>query len=51
MTRRGKPVAVLLSISEYNRLKEPQKRPLEDLYRFRENFDPDEDCFEGLRDQ
>lgn len=51
LTRHGKPVAILLSIAEYNALKKPKKGLLEDLHRFRKNFDPDEDCFEGLRDR
>lgn len=51
LTRHGRPVAVLLSIAEYHALKKPKHGLLEALYRFRKEFEPDEDCFEELRDQ
>lgn len=51
LTRHGKPVAVLLSIAEYNALKKPKQKLMESLSLFRKNLAPDEDCFEGIRDR
>jgi prevent-host-death family protein len=54
LTRRGKPVAVLLSIQAYRRLAEPKVK-FRDAYRaFREAYpepDIEPDVFEGTRDR
>lgn len=54
LTRRGKPVAVLLSISEYERLSQKSTDFRKALLKFREgiNIDADitDDDFEDLRD-
>ncbi len=56
LTRRGKPVAVLLSIEEYQRLTGKQKDFWTALTDFRQSFEPDEEGgisgqeFEGIRD-
>jgi len=56
LTRRGKPVAVLLSVHEYRRLTAPQGGFWEGLQEFRRNYDLEEmwregDPFEGVRDR
>jgi len=56
LTRRGKPVAVLLSVHEYQRLTEPKGGFGKALREFREKYDLEEmwkdgDPFEGVRDR
>lgn len=56
LTRHGKPVAVLLSISQYQKLVSPPKNFWASLSAFREAADPDcllsaNDDFPGHRDQ
>jgi antitoxin Phd len=55
LTRRGKPVAVLLSIEEYRRLTASKKNFWNALSRFRDGTDLQQlnigpEIFEGLRD-
>lgn len=55
LTRRGKPVAVLLSVEEYRRLLAGQKTFWEAYSEFRDRLDPhrldiEPEIFEGLRD-
>jgi antitoxin Phd len=55
-TRRGKPVAVLLSVEEYERLRPRQGGFYESLMKWREEADleaiwADGDPFEGVRDR
>lgn len=52
LTRHGKPVAVLLSIAEYELLKQKQTNAFWDaLMKFRESMVEDETCFDDLRDK
>ena len=56
LTRRGKPVAVVLSIHEYRRLTTPKGGFWEALMEFRRTHDLEEiwregDPFEGVRDR
>ncbi len=54
-TRRGRPVAVLLSVGEYRRLR-GERKDFWDVYtEFRDSVDPEDlgigsEVFEGLRD-
>lgn len=51
LTRHGKPVAVLLSIAEYEALKQRQEPSFWDtLMEFRKSWAGDETCFDNLRD-
>ena len=55
LTRRGKPVAVLLSVGEYRRLLEGKKTFWDAYSEFRDRRDPrwlgiEQEVFEGLRD-
>jgi prevent-host-death family protein len=55
LTRRGKPVAVILSIDEYHRLTQPAGSFSSALERFREHTDVADmalgpEIFEGIRD-
>lgn len=55
LTRRGKPVAVILSIDEYHRLTQPAGSFLDALERFRQDMDLDDTAlgpgiFESIRD-
>jgi antitoxin Phd len=55
LTRRGKPVAVLMSFDQYQRLSGGQPGFWEPYVKFRETFDLDQigigdDVFAGLRD-
>ncbi len=55
LTRRGKPVAVLLSVEKYRRLLEGKKTFWEAYSEFRASVDPEQlnlepETFEGLRD-
>jgi len=55
LTRRGKPVAVILSIDEYHRLTRPAGSFLDALERFRQGTDLDDmalgpEIFENIRD-
>lgn len=55
LTRRGKPVAVLLSIGEYRRLSAGKKSFWDAYSEFRDEVDPrrlgiEPELFEGLRD-
>lgn len=55
LTRRGKPVAVLLSMERYRRLMEGKKTFWDAYSEFREKFEPERldvqpEIFEGLRD-
>jgi len=56
ITRRGKPVAVLLSLREFQRLNSPEKRFWSAYEAFRDTFDLASlaitpEIFDGLRDQ
>ena len=56
LTRRGKPIAVIVSIAEYQRLKEGKKDFWDAVVEFRnsvdwDDFDDDEDIFENVRDR
>ncbi len=56
LTRRGKPVAVILSLHEYRRLASEKKRDFwEAVEEFRRSVDPRDlegpDPFEGVRDR
>ncbi len=54
LTRHGKPVAVLLSLNEYESLKQKNKHFWKSLISFRRTIDRDrnnlDDCFDHLRD-
>lgn len=55
LTRRGKPVAMVMSTGEYERLTRRKEGFWRALTKFRENLPPEEDAvtdadFEGLRD-
>lgn len=55
LTRRGKPVAVILSIDEYHLLTRPTGSFLDALERFRQDMDLDDmalgpEIFENIRD-
>ena len=53
LTRHGKPVAVLIGIEEYTRLKKAGDTYLQDLNRFYDRWGHDEsgqDPFDGIRD-
>lgn len=55
LTRRGRPVAVLLSVREYERLSMPQPRLWEAIDAFRKRQDLEaldaEEVFTGVRDR
>lgn len=56
VTRRGKPIAVIISVDEYQRLKNGKKSFADAIDEFRNSvdwdlFDEDEDIFEGVRDR
>ena len=54
LTRHGKPVAILLSLNEYESLKQKNKNFWESLISFRLSMDKDgnnlDDCFDHVRD-
>lgn len=54
LTRRGRPVAVLLSLDEYERLCQKRRSFWEAYQEFRKEYENDEietaDAFEGIRD-
>lgn len=55
ITRRGRPVAVLVSAREYAKLTGKQAGFAKEVATFRDSHDPEDflpdDAFEGLRDQ
>lgn len=55
LTRRGRPVAVLLSLDEYDRLSRKRRSFWEAYEEFRREYENDEtetaDVFEGIRDK
>ncbi len=54
LTRHGKPVAILLSLNEYESLKQKNKNFWKSLMSFRRSMDKDgnnmDDCFDHVRD-